>query len=228
MCSPSVEVGKNGSGGGSASRAGPSTGLFDRVGTDYLFRPTVMGTLGHDVELRFRVERRRRRVTGQHRSAAIPSSTCILWTDCQRHVLVDCRDERRSSRGCTSSEHGCPDIPFVELNVGQQWRQFPFFDVVPVKDPHDLDSSPYIFKVYYRAIDRVKVLNRSTQVATEISTVASSSRGMLVADIHGSVHLLNRDFETVTSWVAHVAGRVTHMAERNGILVTLGVCISWY
>ncbi|KAH6902717.1 vacuolar membrane protein [Coprinopsis sp. MPI-PUGE-AT-0042] len=85
------------------------------------------------------------------------------------------------------------------------WRQFPFFDVVPVKDPHDLDSSPYTFKV-----------------ATEISTVASSSRGMLVADIHGSVHLLNRDFETVTSWVAHVAGRVTHMVERNGILVTLG------
>ncbi|KAG2019698.1 vacuolar membrane protein, variant 2 [Coprinopsis cinerea AmutBmut pab1-1] len=90
-------------------------------------------------------------------------------------------------------------------NVAPAWRQFSFFDVVPVKDPHDLDSSPYIFKV-----------------ATEISTIAPSSAGMLVADIHGSVHLLNRDFETLSSWVAHTGGRVTHMVEQNGILVTLG------
>ncbi|KAJ2919879.1 hypothetical protein MD484_g584, partial [Candolleomyces efflorescens] len=85
------------------------------------------------------------------------------------------------------------------------WRQFSFFDMVPVKDPHDLESSPYIFKV-----------------AAEISTMVSSSAGMLVADIHGSVHLLNREFESITSWVAHVGGRVTHMVERKGILVTLG------
>ena len=50
-----------------------------------------------------------------------------------------------------------------------------------------------------------------------------SSAGVLVADIHGSIHLLNRDFESVNSWVAHVGGRVTHMVERRGILVTLGV-----
>ncbi|KDQ61289.1 hypothetical protein JAAARDRAFT_55962 [Jaapia argillacea MUCL 33604] len=85
------------------------------------------------------------------------------------------------------------------------WRQFPFFDVVPVKDVHDLASSPEIFKS-----------------APEISTVASSSSGLLVADIHGSVHILNKDFEAVTGWIAHIGGRVTHMAERRNILVTLG------
>jgi len=51
----------------------------------------------------------------------------------------------------------------------------------------------------------------------------SSSFGVLVADIHGSLHLLNRNFESTNSWVAHVGGRVTHMIERKGILITLGV-----
>ena len=46
---------------------------------------------------------------------------------------------------------------------------------------------------------------------------------MLVADIHGSVHILDKEFEPTTSWVAHVGGRVTHMAEKQDILVTLGV-----
>jgi len=53
--------------------------------------------------------------------------------------------------------------------------------------------------------------------------VISSSSGVLVADVHGSVHLLNRDFEPVSSWIAHVDGRVTYMIERKGVLVTLGV-----
>jgi hypothetical protein len=61
------------------------------------------------------------------------------------------------------------------------------------------------------------------QATPEISTVISSSAGVLAADIHGSIHLLNRDFESINSWVAHVGGRVTHMVERRGILVTLGV-----
>ncbi len=61
------------------------------------------------------------------------------------------------------------------------------------------------------------------QATLEISTVSSSSSGVLVADIHGSIHVLNRDFESVNSWVAHVGGRVTHMVERKRILVTLGV-----
>ncbi|RDB23063.1 Vacuolar protein sorting-associated protein 11 [Hypsizygus marmoreus] len=85
------------------------------------------------------------------------------------------------------------------------WRHYPFFDVVPVKDVHDLNSSPDIFRA-----------------TLEISTVASSSAGVLVADIHGSVHILNKDFESIASWVAHVGGRVTHMVERKGVLVTLG------
>ncbi|KAG6901941.1 hypothetical protein C0995_006463 [Termitomyces sp. Mi166 len=85
------------------------------------------------------------------------------------------------------------------------WRHYPFFDVVPVKDVHDLSSAPDIFKA-----------------TPELSTVASSSVGTLVADIHGSVHILNRDFESISSWVAHVGGRVTHMVERKGVLVTLG------
>lgn len=64
------------------------------------------------------------------------------------------------------------------------------------------------------------------QATPEISTMISSSSGVLVADIHGSIHLLNRDFEPVSSWIAHVGGRVTHMVERKDILVTLGVSIS--
>ncbi|KAF9532799.1 hypothetical protein CPB83DRAFT_880452 [Crepidotus variabilis] len=85
------------------------------------------------------------------------------------------------------------------------WRQFTFFDGIQVKDINDLQSTPDVFRV-----------------TPEISTVIASSFGVLVADIHGSVHLLNRDFESINSWVAHVSGRVTHMVERKGILVTLG------
>ncbi|PCH37664.1 vacuolar membrane protein [Wolfiporia cocos MD-104 SS10] len=85
------------------------------------------------------------------------------------------------------------------------WRQFTFFDLIPVKDAHDLGSSPEVFKK-----------------TPEISAIASSSEGPLIADIHGSVFLLNHEFEVVKSWVAHVGGRVTHLIERKGILITLG------
>ncbi|KAM5536515.1 hypothetical protein V8D89_009792 [Ganoderma adspersum] len=85
------------------------------------------------------------------------------------------------------------------------WRQFPFFDEVPVKDIHDLGSAPEVF-----------------QKTPEISTIVASSVGLVVADIHGSIYLLTRDFEIAKSWIAHTGGRVTHMAERRGILVTLG------
>ncbi|KAF9220088.1 hypothetical protein BS17DRAFT_788227 [Gyrodon lividus] len=84
-------------------------------------------------------------------------------------------------------------------------RQFTFFDVEPVKDIHDPASPPEIFKS-----------------APEISTMISSSRGLVVADIHGSVHCLNQAFVSVASWIAHVGGRVTHMVERKGMLVTIG------
>lgn len=65
------------------------------------------------------------------------------------------------------------------------------------------------------------------QATPEISTVISSTSGVLVADIHGSIHLLNRDFESVKSWVAHIDGRVTHMVEQKDILVTLGVRVPY-
>ncbi|PFH46708.1 hypothetical protein AMATHDRAFT_7477 [Amanita thiersii Skay4041] len=91
------------------------------------------------------------------------------------------------------------------VGAAPAWRQFSFFDIVPVKDAHDPESPPDLFKA-----------------ALEISCVASSTLGVLVADIHGSIHLLNQDFESLNSWVAHVGGRVTHMAEQNAILVTLG------
>ncbi|KAJ7071470.1 hypothetical protein C8F01DRAFT_1110662 [Mycena amicta] len=85
------------------------------------------------------------------------------------------------------------------------WRNFPFFDVVPVKDAHDLNASPEIFKT-----------------TTEISTILTSSAGVLVADIYGTLHILNKDFESQRTWIAYEGGRVTHMAERRGILVTVG------
>ena len=108
----------------------------------------------------------------------------------------------------------------------RQWRQYPFFDVVPVKDAHDLQSTPDIFKVetFSCSFYLCNLSSYDTLQATlEISTVASSTVGVLVADIYGSIHLLSREFVSVASWVAHVGGRVTHMVERRGILVTLGV-----
>ena len=59
--------------------------------------------------------------------------------------------------------------------------------------------------------------------APEISTMTFSSAGLVVADIHGSIHILNQSFVSVASWVAHLGGRVTHMIERKGMLVTIGV-----
>ncbi|KAF8575784.1 hypothetical protein K439DRAFT_1397850 [Ramaria rubella] len=85
------------------------------------------------------------------------------------------------------------------------WRQFSFFNINPVKDAGDLASPPDIFKI-----------------PAEIAAVTPSSVGLLVADIHGSIHLLTRNFEPTRSWIAHVGGRVTHMNARKGILVTLG------
>ena len=64
------------------------------------------------------------------------------------------------------------------------------------------------------------------QKTPELSCIASTSRGTLVADIHGSIFQLNEDFETKRAWIAHAGGRVTHMLERNSLLVTLGVRLS--
>lgn len=76
-----------------------------------------------------------------------------------------------------------------------------------------------------RRVYTTPTFHQCAQKTPEISTVIPSSMGPLVADIHGSVYLLNRDFEIVKSWIAHTDGRVTHMAERRGILITLGVCV---
>ncbi|KAF8839390.1 hypothetical protein BDN67DRAFT_990923 [Paxillus ammoniavirescens] len=84
-------------------------------------------------------------------------------------------------------------------------RQFIFFDPEPVKDIHDPSSPPEIFKS-----------------ATEISDMFSSSHGLVVADIHGSVHCLNQALVSMASWIAYIGERVTHMVERKGILITIG------
>ncbi|KAF7306576.1 E3 ubiquitin-protein ligase PEP5 [Mycena indigotica] len=85
------------------------------------------------------------------------------------------------------------------------WRNFTFFDEVPIKDAHDLNASPEIFKT-----------------AAEISTILASSTGVVVADIYGTLHIVNKEFEPQRTWAAYEGGRVTHMAERRGILVTVG------
>ncbi|EJD02144.1 uncharacterized protein FOMMEDRAFT_20927 [Fomitiporia mediterranea MF3/22] len=85
------------------------------------------------------------------------------------------------------------------------WKHFPFFDSNPVKDVHDLASPPEIFKN-----------------TPEISVITASTAGVLLADIYGSIHILNKEFESVRSWVAHVGGRVTQMVDRKGTLVTIG------
>ncbi|KAI0263429.1 hypothetical protein BC834DRAFT_971409 [Gloeopeniophorella convolvens] len=105
----------------------------------------------------------------------------------------------------SSSSAARPSAAAASTASAPGWRQFPFFDVVPVKDAHDLAESPHILRA-----------------ATSISTIISSAYGVVVADMHGSVHVLNKDFEPAASWVAHVGGRVTHMVERRGVLVTLG------
>ncbi|KAL1686960.1 hypothetical protein GGG16DRAFT_63250 [Schizophyllum commune] len=87
------------------------------------------------------------------------------------------------------------------------WRQFPFFEPVPIKDVNDLDSPPVVFKVRGFTLSVLQAL---------------TIRRPPMNYIHGSVHALNQDFESYMSWVAHTSGRVTHMVERKGVLVTLG------
>ncbi|KAF8725005.1 Zinc-finger, partial [Rhizoctonia solani] len=84
-------------------------------------------------------------------------------------------------------------------------RTFEFFTSTQVKDANDLASSPSVFKN-----------------VQEISLVESSSQGVILADIHGNISILDRAFEPVKSWVAYPGGRATHAVERKGILVTVG------
>lgn len=94
-----------------------------------------------------------------------------------------------------------------------------------MKDIHDANNTPEIFKVREVKSSYSQADLATMQATLEISTITSSSAGILVADIYGSIHLLDKDFESISSWVAHVGGRVTHMVEKKGILVTLGVRI---
>jgi hypothetical protein len=58
--------------------------------------------------------------------------------------------------------------------------------------------------------------------------VESSSFGVVLADTHGSISLLDRTFEPTKSWIAYPNGRATHIVERKGILVTVGVRLLSY
>ncbi|GJJ12061.1 hypothetical protein Clacol_006302 [Clathrus columnatus] len=59
-------------------------------------------------------------------------------------------------------------------------------------------------------------------IPTEIAAITSTSPNLLVADIRGNIHALNRSFDVVRSWLAYTNGRATHMIARNGILITFG------
>ncbi|KAL5529475.1 hypothetical protein ACEPAG_5460 [Sanghuangporus baumii] len=91
------------------------------------------------------------------------------------------------------------------INAAPAWKHFPFFVSIPVKDAHDLANPPEIFKN-----------------TPEISVLSSSTYGVLLADIYGNIHVLNKELESTRSWVAHTGGRVTHMVDRKGTLVTIG------
>ncbi|KDQ10179.1 hypothetical protein BOTBODRAFT_178371 [Botryobasidium botryosum FD-172 SS1] len=110
----------------------------------------------------------------------------------------DTRTEAVSSTGSTHLHN--PPISAIVNNkykhpvqrctsAFQRWRQFSLIDATPVTDVHNLGSSPAVFKTL-----------------AEISTLGTTSVGVLVADIHASIHVLDREF------VAHLGGSVTHLA----------------
>ncbi|KDQ10173.1 hypothetical protein BOTBODRAFT_178367 [Botryobasidium botryosum FD-172 SS1] len=78
------------------------------------------------------------------------------------------------------------------LNAAPARRQFSFLDATPVRD-----------------VPRSWVLCSGIQ---EKSTLGTTSAGVLAADIH----VLDREF------IVHLGGRVSHLAEKRRVLVTLG------
>ncbi|QRV82816.1 Clathrin [Ceratobasidium sp. AG-Ba] len=84
-------------------------------------------------------------------------------------------------------------------------RTFDFFSSTQVKDATDLANPPSVFSN-----------------VQEISVVESSSLGVIIADTHGSISILDRMFEPTRTWIAYPNGRATHITERKGILVTVG------
>ncbi|RIA82013.1 hypothetical protein C1645_881286 [Glomus cerebriforme] len=94
---------------------------------------------------------------------------------------------------------------FLNIMSVKQWRQFNFFDVQQIKDPHDSTKTPAIFQ------------------KTDI-TVSTSGRGnIILADSSGYVHIVDRSFN-VQSFIAYEGGRVTHMKQikQKNILLTVG------
>ena len=94
----------------------------------------------------------------------------------------------------------------------------------------EMFTTSQMIRRYSRCVHSRKVL--SVQVSDidingkktpEFSCIAHTSSGTVIADLHGSLYTLNQDFEITKSWIAHSSGRVTHMVERIGILITLGV-----
>ena len=96
---------------------------------------------------------------------------------------------------------------------------------MPIKDANDLASSPAIFKVGVSTFVSPTLAKHFyvVQNTFEIASVAPSSVGILVADVNGRIYILDKSFEPIRTWAIHVSGRVTHMVERKGILITVGV-----
>ena len=114
----------------------------------------------------------------------------------------------------------------IELTLLLQWRLLPFFTQTPVRDVSDAANTPEAFRVSFNATLVLAVLLKILlfKKPAEISATVRTSQGVALADIHGSVHIMGPEFEPSTSWQAHSDGRVTHLIERKGIMVTLGVC----
>ncbi|KAK9896216.1 hypothetical protein P389DRAFT_76246 [Cystobasidium minutum MCA 4210] len=92
-------------------------------------------------------------------------------------------------------------------NAAPAWRTFSFFHAQTVSARLEPGTTPEVFKS-----------------APEISTITAGQGVVVVADIHGQVHVCNPDFDVTKSWIAHNNGRVTHMklAGAKGVLVTIG------
>jgi hypothetical protein len=115
------------------------------------------------------------------------------------------------------------------LTASSQWRQFDFFEATTVHDARDFSANPEVFRVTVASFHGIEQPGSSSipllQSIPEISCLTTGQGSLLVADLHGYVHVLSPEFETVRSFVAHEEGRVTHMRYTGikGIVVTLGV-----
>ena len=140
----------------------------------------------------------------------ITCSNCISVTawDCQcivMFILLFSRDNQWIP--CLDSSLVIP----MNGETTSALRQFNFFDLQRVHDIADADESPAVFQ---------------GNKTNEISCTCTGQASILIADIHGAVHLISApDFAITTSWIAHQQGRVTHAAfsaHKRGVIVTLG------